>query len=122
MSAKRRQEAIARFAVPLGPVVTAENEVFPRVRALRRARNGTAREHDGDDENDGDNDFVMDGTNHDSDDEFADDPQFSFSQKKKRTKGKGRAPIQDFDPSEGNPRVMLLSLKAVSCDLENDDV
>lgn len=111
MSAKRRQEAIARFAVPLRAVVTPGNEV----RTLRKAGN---RERDGDDENDGDSEFVMDGTDNDSDNEFVDDLQF----KKKKSKGKGRAPIQAFDPSEENPRVMLLSLKAVSADLEKDDV
>ncbi|SRR6266545_3122100 len=114
MSAKRRQEAIARFSVPLEDVA-AGNETLSQGRTLRRARNAMVKKPDSD-ENAGDGDFTMDGADNDSDDDFVDGPQLPFSQKKNMTKGKGRASVPEFDPSEENPRVMLLSLKAVSCD------
>jgi len=95
MSAKRRQEAIARFSVPLESISSA-----PR-RPSRKPRNASLVESnssDGDNWNDDDSDFVV------PDDAELDD---GLSSKRKKTKGKGKA-VQDE-----NPRVMLLSLKAV---------
>ena len=81
MSAKRRQEAIARFSIPL------EDSGSVKRSTLQRASD------------DNDSDFVM------SDD--------NSSSLRKKAKGKGNSTFQDFESSAENPRVMLLSLKAV---------
>jgi len=108
MSAKRRQEAIARFSVPL----EAEVEETPTLsRASRKTRSGrssvTMKDVGGGSDNDGDDDDFID----DSDD---DGP---FSGKISKGKGKARArpakAYEAFDSSDSNPKVMLLSLKAV---------
>lgn len=83
MSAKRRQEAIARFSVPVGEGTSSRSNSQPS-RATRSGKKGKSKEiiNDGDfdDDNDGDADSVVRG------DQAGDE----------------------------NPRIMLISLKAVS--------
>lgn len=83
MSAKRRQEAIARFSIPVGERISSRSNSQPS-RATRSGRKGKSKEiikdGDFDDDNDGDADFILPG------DQAGDE----------------------------NPRIMLISLKAVS--------
>lgn len=118
MSAKRRQEAIARFSVPI-----VEEQLDPETatsgRQRRRAAASVIEEGvvdlDGDD-----SDFVMS----DKDDNFNDDSDDDVEEPiSKRSKGKGKQKARESSPllqSEENPRVMLLSLKAV-CTLSIDN-
>ena len=115
MSVKRRQEAIARFSVPLEGISSLETTgcSAPR-RPSRKPRNATfvaeSASSDGSDWDDNDSDFVMR-------DDPETEPNGGSSLNRKKTKGKGKAVMgnsSDFDPSHENPRVMLLSLKAVS--------
>ena len=115
MSAKRRQEAIARFSVPL----EAEVEETPALsRASRKTRSGrsSVTMEDVGEGSDNDGDFLnRDGDDDDFIDDSDDDGPFSG----KRSKGKGKArtrpakAYEAFDSSDSNPKVMLLSLKAV---------
>ena len=96
MSAKRRQEAIARFSVPLEDSGDLDSSTHQRV--SQGTRNIEAAS---DDTN---SDFVMNDNNS------------SSLPTTRKTKGKGKATetsFQDFNASDENPRVMLLSLKAV---------
>jgi SWI/SNF-related matrix-associated actin-dependent regulator of chromatin subfamily A3 len=101
MSAKRRQEAIARFSVPLEGISSLETTAAPR-RSSRKLRNAEATASDNDSD-DSDSDFAMDD---DANDNLSDDTGSSSLSTRKKTKGKGKV-------SDENPRVMLLSLKAV---------
>ncbi|KAJ3514328.1 hypothetical protein NLJ89_g2437 [Agrocybe chaxingu] len=114
MSAKRRQEAIARFSVPVEEV----QDIPALPRSARSSRGGSSIVERGDNGDDGDSDFVMNG---DDDDDFIDDEDdddgFTKKQKAKaKGKGKAKAPARsvsmDYDTFEENPKVMLLSLKA----------
>ena len=91
MSAKKRQEAIAEFSVPL------EEESFSTLRKAPKGGNKAARGNLSDDDDD---DFIV--NDDDSDDSIEEDDGL-FSGKK----GKQRA-----SNKLTNPRVMLLSLKA----------
>ena len=111
MSAKRRQEAIARFSVPI-----AEEEP-----ALRRAT-GKIRDKDGtaaqviDAADDNDSDFAMNDDSDDFIDDGSDDEPIAGKKSKCNGKGKAKSVSRQSFASEGsaeNPRVMLLSLKAV---------
>ena len=113
MSAKRRQEAIARFSVPIAE----EEPALQRATRKLRDKDGTvtaAQVIDAAD--DSDSDFAM---NDDSDD-FIDDENDDrpIAGKKSKSNGKGKAESVSrqsfaFEGSAENPRVMLLSLKAV---------
>ena len=99
MSAKRRQEAIARFSVPIAE----EEPALPRV--TRKARD-KVRENDAADDDDSD-DFIDDGN---------DDEPIAGKESKSNRKGKAKSDFRQsfaFEGSTENPRVMLLSLKAV---------
>lgn len=88
MSARRRQEAIARFSIPVKGRITSHSSSQP-TRGTRSRGKGKAKkvdDFDYDDDGDADPDFVM------RDDRMEDD---------------------DFSGEE-NPRIMLISLKAVS--------
>jgi len=120
MSAKRRQEAIAKFSVPI-----AEKESVPlTTRKTRRNKDGAAA-YDIDAVDDSDSDFAI---NDDSDNFIEDeDEDKPFAGKKSKSKGKGKAKSfgfskhsPDFEESDENPRVMLLSLKAVCPFLASD--
>jgi SWI/SNF-related matrix-associated actin-dependent regulator of chromatin subfamily A3 len=117
MSAKRRQEAIERFSVPLddGDISYSTSHCpIPSKRSGNKSRITAAYGVDDDDSmisgDDGDSNFL------DDDD---DDTAFSSTQK---SKGKGKAKAKatyrtkDFLPGE-NPKVMLLSLKCGSLGL-----
>jgi len=101
MSAKRRQEAIARFSVPLEGMRSSEKieSSAPR-RPSRKPRDArlVGSSSDGDSWDENDSDFVV-----------CDDAELDYglSSKRGKTKGKGKAVLDE------NPRVMLLSLKAV---------
>ncbi|KAE9411346.1 hypothetical protein BT96DRAFT_952431 [Gymnopus androsaceus JB14] len=104
MSAKRRQEAIARFSVPIAPQATKTPEAAPR----SRRRSGKAS-YDSATEEDGD--FVISENDH-SDEE-------STTTRKNKGKGKARQTQADsefeddsFGAMDNNPAVMLISLKA----------
>jgi SWI/SNF-related matrix-associated actin-dependent regulator of chromatin subfamily A3 len=119
MSAKRRQEAIERFSVPLddGDISFSTSHCpIPSKRSGNNSRITAAQGVDDDDSmlsaDDSDFNFL------DDDD---DDTAFSSTQK---SKGKGKAKAKakatfrtkDFLPGE-NPKVMLLSLKCGSLGL-----
>ncbi|KAI0074381.1 hypothetical protein K474DRAFT_1626028 [Panus rudis PR-1116 ss-1] len=124
MSAKRRQETIARFSVPIteDDVSAAPATQDTGRSTRRRSQSSRAMNIDAefDDANDGD--FVDDGGNDsdfiDDDDDFASSPRKKSKGKGKKAKGKGRAsatqaPVLDGSAFKGeNPRVMLISLKA----------
>jgi hypothetical protein len=99
MSAKRRGDAINRFSVPLE-----REQSIPQRRSSRNER-PTTRE---DDSCDSDS-IVID------DDDDDNDFMGKVFGKKSDPKGKGKAKdARSVSPDEdGNPRVMLLSLKAV---------
>jgi SWI/SNF-related matrix-associated actin-dependent regulator of chromatin subfamily A3 len=102
MSAKRRRDAINRFSVPLE-----REQSIPHRRSARNER-PTTRD---DDSCDSDSVVIVD-----DDDDFIDDDDEIFDKKSKR-KGKGKAKDARSGSADGgeNPRVMLLSLKAVCC-------
>jgi SWI/SNF-related matrix-associated actin-dependent regulator of chromatin subfamily A3 len=93
MSARKRQEAIARFSVPVKESGNSRSG-SQAARATRTRGKGKAKKVDDN------NDFDFDDINGDADftiqDDEEDDDKFS---------------------GEVNPRVMLISLKAVSCHL-----
>lgn len=106
MSAKRRQEAIARFSVPLAVTPRADTlEDAPRPRRASRKSNDTDA-----------TDFIV------SDNDHSEDEDFLTTRKKGKGKAKQTQADSDFedDVSFGatqdlnNPAVMLISLKAVS--------
>ena len=99
MSAKRRRDAIDRFSVPL--------EREQSISQGRNARNDRPTTRD-DDSYDSDS-MVID----DDDDDFIG----QLFGKKSKAKGKGKARDVRSGSADGdeNPRVMLLSLKAVCC-------
>jgi SWI/SNF-related matrix-associated actin-dependent regulator of chromatin subfamily A3 len=112
MSAKRRQEAISRFSVPLAAESVQETATPSRERIARTRNNPFIMPVESDANSDGgtESDFVTDGED--------DEPKFPF-QKTTQSKGKGKATAiprgeLSFNTSDENPRVMLLSLKAVS--------
>ncbi|KAF7790392.1 hypothetical protein EIP86_001347 [Pleurotus ostreatoroseus] len=142
MSAKRRQETIAQFSVPVqensvtpAPEVaqmtptasqeTASQTTSSRPRRARKTRSTTTVLDGGDEieivENGGDDDYVMNDEVDDDDDDFIDDEDDESSKRKKKgkAKGKGKAiPKASASVSRGpvfagpNPKVMLISLKA----------
>lgn len=88
MSARRRQEAIARFSVPVKDRRSSHSS--SQVARATRSRGKKDRaerpdSHDFDNDDDGDADFVLQDCE-----------------------------MESFDTEEENPRVMLISLKAVS--------
>ena len=123
MSAKRRQETIARFSVP---VKESTVPVVPDSPPIRQKRAGRAARpivldlnSDGEEEND--SDFVAE----DSPDEAFEDLMATFtSSQTSKSKGKGKEKATTWDDvpfntesTSSNPRVMLISLKAVSLPL-----
>ncbi|KIM40208.1 hypothetical protein M413DRAFT_28716 [Hebeloma cylindrosporum] len=103
MSAKRRQEAIARFSVPLAE----EEPTLPRATRKTRDQDGAAAPVV-DAADDDDSDFAM----NDESDDFIDDEPISGKKSKSKGKGKAKPVSRQFEGSAENPRVMLLSLKA----------
>ena len=99
MSAKRRRDAIDRFSVPL--------EREQSISQGRNARNNRPTTRD--DDSYGSDSMVID----DDDDDFIG----QLFGKKSEPKGKGKARDVRSGSADGdeNPRVMLLSLKAVCC-------
>ena len=104
MSAKRRSDAIDRFSVPL-----AREQSIPQRRSARKER-ATTRDDDF-----YDSDIMV--IDDDNDDDFIDDNDEQVVGKKSKRKGKGKAKdTRSYsDDEDENPRVMLLSLKAVCC-------
>lgn len=120
MSQKRRAETISRFSVPIqatapGP---SQEESMPTQSRRRATRKIIMDDEDAPVKNDdNDSDFVVD-------DDFSDDGYVDSSSPVKPKKGKGKAskgkakarspsPFE-FDSTDAeNPRVMLISLKAV---------
>ena len=102
MSAKKRRDAITAFNVPV------EQEQIISQRTNIRSGRPTTRTEDS---------YDSDSMVNDDDDDFIDhEDERAFSKKSKR-KGKGKANNARFSSADGdeNPRVMLLSLKAVCC-------
>ena len=118
MSAKRRQETIARFSVPVREETTSVVPSSDGGRPTRkRKRTKVAIEHkDVDELNDAaDSDLIQDEDK--EDDDFVDDDGGASSKKKGKGKSKGKqrqmSPINDEFAFDGpNPKVMLISLKA----------
>ncbi|KAF8556100.1 hypothetical protein OG21DRAFT_1506885 [Imleria badia] len=125
LSARKRQEVLERFSIPLDPDESpAPGEPLPTSStSTRRRRTQTQLAADEDDENvtDGnDSDFVA---GNDTDDDFEEDISTHVKKSKakdKKKKGKGKAKAipttkQVFDGSAfhgQNPKVLLISLKA----------
>lgn len=133
MSARRRQETIARFSVPIegGDVPMSSSQAptsQPEVpassqRSSRRRLRSTQAILDESIDDAQDDDFVMDDNQADDDDfiDDSDDEPSRAASKKGKGKAKGKkkttAPSRTLTPSntrsdEVNPRVMLISLKA----------
>ena len=121
MSAKRRQETIARFSVPIKEevhVATQPSTTQDRPkRQTRRSRTNIPSDAEVvvlDDDDDGD--FVAGDEEEDDDFIDSDDDRPTTKKGKGKSKGKNRAsPEPDYDEVvyEGvNPKVMLISLKA----------
>lgn len=102
MSAKRRRDAINKFSVPLE-----REQSIPQRRNARSERPTTRY----DDSCDSDSMVI------DDDDDFIDEDDEQVFGKKSKRKGKGKAKDarSGSDDGDENPRVMLLSLKAVCC-------
>ena len=103
MSAKRRRDAITKFTLPL------EQEQSNPQRTNVRNKRPTTRDDDS---------YVSDSmVNDDDDDDFVNDEDEQAFGKNSRRKGKGKAKDIRSGSVDGddNPRVMLLSLKAVCC-------
>jgi len=115
MSAKRRQEAIARFSVPLEAEVE-ETPALSRISTKTRSGRSSVTMEDVGEGSDNDGDLLNRAGD---DDDFIDysDDDGPFSGKRSKGKGKARArpakAYEAFDSSDSNPKVMLLSLKAV---------
>lgn len=138
MSAKRRQETIARFSVPLeddespAQILTQAPAPAPATQSGRstRQRRKTNRNNPTSDvvdlvaDDDADDDFVMPADDGDDDDDsfIVDDSDDERPKKKAKGKGKAKtngkrkaAPKSDYRDNlrDGvNPKVMLISLKA----------
>lgn len=119
MSAKRRQETIAKFSVPIQDKIGATKPPAAQGRAKRQRKR--TRTSVPDDEvvvldDDGDGDFVV-GDDHEDEDFIDEDDDDTPARKKgNRAKGKQRETAKSsydeiaFDGP--NPKVMLISLKA----------
>ena len=110
MSAKRREEAINRFSVP---VVESDGEVSQQTRGTRTRKSRASIESGADKDNDN-LDSAMEVGDFTDDDDFLDDSEDETAWSKKgkgkaksRVKGKAKA---TFTSGE-NPKVMLISLK-----------
>lgn len=127
MSAKRRQETIARFSVPIeedeSPALTltqapSATQARSTRRRSTRASSQAVVDLTADDDQDGD--FVMPVDDETDDDFIVDDSDDDRPKKKGKGKGKGKAKAKSkaavktaHDLPDGvNPRVMLISLKA----------
>lgn len=109
MSAKRRQEAIARFGVPVENSVQSSTIPAPSKRNVRPARQSVTKHqrvlNDEDSVTESDSDFSVTESGAQTEDEDG------TSTRKGKGKAKGKSSYMD----EGdNPRVMLISLKAVT--------
>ncbi len=113
MSAKRRQEAIARFAVPVENSVQSSTIPAPTKRSARPTRQPASKRqrvlNDEDSVTESDSDFSIANLGEQTEDE----------DNVSNRKGKGKAKDQstyadDIFCSGDNPRVMLISLKAVT--------
>lgn len=124
MSAKRRQETIARFSVPIKEDAAPAPATIPtqsngRTTRQRKRTNNVIPDDDilvPDD--DGDADFVADGDD-DDDDFIVDDEPKKQTKATSKAKGKRReSPKTAFDDLMSasfdgpNPKIMLISLKA----------
>lgn len=131
MSAKRRQETLERFSLPLEDDMTSGiSSETPLVssRGCRSSTQVTSHEESIDTDGDGDADFTMNGDSDDDDflDDEDNDSAFSFKPRKGKgkSKAKGKAKAKStarnsvrsgFNGSSfagENPKVMLISLKA----------
>jgi len=132
MSANRRQENIARFSIPLEDnlgVVSPAEPPFSRTRNRGRSSQVGLDDTDSSFGADGDSDFAMNEPNNDDDDFLDDQDVNKFMSKRQngkgKAKGKGKSKSKSashaslrasFDGScfvGENPKVMLISLKAV---------
>jgi SWI/SNF-related matrix-associated actin-dependent regulator of chromatin subfamily A3 len=108
MSAKRREDAINRFSVPVA-----------EVDVLQQSCGSRTRGHNVDGDKD-DQDFVMEDRDTTDDDDFSDDNSAAWSKKGKgkvkSQKKKGKARAESGTALHGdNPKIMLISLKGKSC-------
>ncbi|KAF9066155.1 SNF2 family N-terminal domain-containing protein [Rhodocollybia butyracea] len=109
MSAKRRQEAIATFSVPLTSTAT-QSQKSETTRSRRAARKSYEMDTGENDQNDDDGHFIAPSSDHSDFEETATTT--------KKDKGKAKETYGDddsdtpFESSQTNPAVMLLSLKA----------
>lgn len=131
MSAKRRQEAIQRFSVPLADSVSpvpgdkgSAAAAVPLGRKRRASKKMALSTEIEDVDDNSDDDFTMTSHDEDADDFLDDDNDESLLSKKSQKKGKGkgkgngRSKARRHDDSDDdsladdNPKVMLISLKA----------
>lgn len=131
MSAKKRQEVLARFSIPFEEPKQVEESMEveqPRRRKAKASRRVVADDSDDFPMNNLDSDFTpLPQDNSDNDDDFvvSDSDDDSYTRKKLKGKGKakpkskskGKTFLQREDLAFGsgeNAKVLLLSLKAVS--------
>jgi SWI/SNF-related matrix-associated actin-dependent regulator of chromatin subfamily A3 len=111
MSARRRQEAIERFSIPLEDdgLGAIQEECSVPARTSRLKTRKTRVEDSESQENDSDDEFVDDGVDDDDD----------IASSTRRKKGKGSCCSKSLKSQFGgeNPKVMLLSLKCGSLGL-----
>ncbi len=107
MSARRRQETLERFCVPIDPESSHTHPATQPERPYRRSRTASTL-----------NNLDVKAENNDS---FIDDSDYenfkssAIRKSKSKSKGKAKATSTPFEPimSAGeNPKVMLISLKA----------
>ena len=136
MSARRRQETLERFSVPIEDEASSDmtTETLPSKRRRRSSKQLVTQNEDSFDvDGDSDADFTMNGV--DDDDDFLDDDDddcaFSSKQKAKgKAKAKNKGKVKSFSRGNKlsafnsssfageNPKAMLISLKARSPRLE----
>lgn len=116
LSARRRQEALEQFSIPLEP---GDNLVVDVENPLPQRRSRTSTQASLEEENDlEDNDptfIVGDADDDDNDYDFEEDisARAKKGRKKSKTKNKGKGKARLDSSLEGKiPRVMLISLKA----------
>lgn len=139
MSAKRRQETIARFSIPIesnnsAPSLSqntapplSQGTAPPSSQRSRRVHSTQSVVLDGSIDDDADGDFVLGDEHEGDDDDFIDDEDDDLAPRRtQKGKGKGKAKSKgqkssgliSAPPSSNllldgvNPRVMLISLKA----------
>ena len=115
LSARRRQEALEQFSIPLEPGEMAVDVENPLPQRRRQTSTQATLEEENDLEDNDPTFIVGDADDDDNDYDFEEDisARAKKGRKKSKTKNKGKAKARIDSSLEGKiPRVMLISLKA----------